>query len=203
MKNTVPAVTTETEIKDQQQTPASEPTTAATTLSGPTTDQPTEEEIAAAQELLAKVAIEQPILTQTDTTDSCVTPVGSEATLDNTGTPAAPPQYIQISSTEYASYMRDIKEGFIAKKIKAMGIDYTNRRNTLIIRKATKLYPDFVSDEEVVAYYDLYKMREAVLGNGKKVQVSEGEIDAYLKLWSGANPPSLEDVDNLIAKNSI
>jgi len=30
---------------------------------------------------------------------------------------------------------------------------YTSRRNTLIVRKVTKLYPDLVSDEEVVAYY--------------------------------------------------
>jgi len=99
--------------------------------------------------------------------------------------------------------MRDIRESHIAKRIKTMGVDYTNRRNTLIIRKATKLHPDLVSDEEVFAYYELYKLREAAQGEGKKVQITDNEIEAFVTLWTGSTTPSLEDVENYIAASGI
>ncbi len=121
----------------------------------------------------------------------------------NADNSADTPQFVQVPAEVYASYMRDIREAQVAKKIKVMGVDYTNRRNTLIIRKATRLFPNIVRDEEVVAYYDLYKMREALQGEGKKVLVSEEETEAYIELWAGANTPSLEAVENHIAKKSI
>lgn len=117
--------------------------------------------------------------------------------------PTGTPQFVQVPAEVYAQFMRDIRESQVTKKVKSMGIDYTNRRNTLIIRKATKLYPDIVTDEEVVAYYDLYKMRDAVQGEGKKVVVTDEETEAYIELWTGAETPSLEAVENLIAKRSL
>jgi len=123
-----------------------------------------------------------------------------------TGSPqiALPQQHmIQVSADEYADLMREIRAGQIAKRVKAMGNEYTTRRNTLIIRKAGRLYPDLVSDEEVIAYYDLYKMREAVTSAGKKVNVEDKEVEAYLDLWTGPTTPSLEAVENLIASRSV
>lgn len=140
---------------------------------------------------------------QEDTTNNSASTENSEATQHNVVASADTPQFIQVPADVYASYMRDIREAHVAKKVKAMGIDYTNRRNTLIIRKATRLYPNFVTDDEVVAYYDLYKMRDAVQAEGKKVAVTEEETEAYLELWTGVETPSLEAVENLIAKKSI
>jgi len=113
------------------------------------------------------------------------------------------PQLITITPEQFAQYMRAVRDGFVAKKINAMGNEYTSRRNTLILRKVAKLYPDLVSDEDVVAYYDIYKMREAVHGDSKKVQVKDEEVAAYLELWTGETTPSLEAIENLIAKKSL
>jgi len=113
------------------------------------------------------------------------------------------PQMITITPEQYAQFQRAVREGFVAKRVNEMGNEYTSRRNTLILRKVGKLYPNLVSDEEVVAYYDIYKMREAVLGDAKKVQVKDDEVSAYLELWTGENTPSLEAIENLIAKNSL
>jgi len=141
--------------------------------------------------------------TQNFNDPEAATPQSSPTDTTNNSVPTGTQQFVQVPAEVYAKFMRDIRESQVNKKVKAMGIDYTNRRNTLIIRKATKLYPDIVTDEEVVAYYDLYKMRDAVLGEGKKVVVTDEETEAYIELWTDAETPSLEAVENLIAKRSL
>lgn len=112
------------------------------------------------------------------------------------------PQMITITPEQFVLFQKAVREGFVAKKVNDMGAEYTSRRNTLILRKVTKLYPDLVTDEEVVAYYDIYKMREAVLGE-KKVQVKDEEVAAYLELWTGETTPSLEAIENQMGKKSL
>jgi NADH:ubiquinone oxidoreductase subunit C len=170
----------------------------------PTSNIPRKESIVTHEENItpeaaAQLSTPNPI----DTTNISVPTGSNEEVLSSSNASAGTAQFVQVPTEVYAQFMRDIRESQITKKVKAMGIDYTNRRNTLIIRKATKLYPDIVTDEEVVAYYDLYKMRDAVQGEGKKVVVTDEETEAYIELWTGADTPSLEAVENLIAKKSI
>ncbi len=82
----------------------------------------------------------------------------------------------------------------IDRKAAELGSEYTSRRNTLILRRALKLYPNLVPKEDVVAYSEIYKLREAVTAKGKKVQVSDEEIKAYHKLEDLALPVTLEAI---------
>lgn len=145
------------------------------------------------------------VSTTTGTTNNSVPTGTNEEILTSINASTGTAQFVQVPAEVYASYMRDIREAQVAKKVKVMANEYTSRRNTLIIRKVNKLYPDsdFVKDEEVVAYYDLYKMRETIIGESKKIVITDAEIEAYIELWTGAETPSLEAVENLIAKKSI
>lgn len=82
----------------------------------------------------------------------------------------------------------------IDRKAAELGSEYTPRRNTLILRRALKLHPNLVPKEDVVAYSEIYKLREAVTAKGKKVQVSDEEIQAYHKLEDLALPVTLEAI---------
>ncbi|MEA5115662.1 MAG: hypothetical protein VB050_16720 [Geobacteraceae bacterium] len=86
------------------------------------------------------------------------------------------------------------RQWHIDRKAADLGSEYTPRRNTLILRRALKLYPDLVPKEDVVAYSEIYKMREAVTTKGKKIQVSDEEIRAYHKLEALALPVTLEAI---------
>lgn len=179
----------------------------------PVVSTPTPEQVAAAEAILSQAGIVQGTallagseMPEEDTRQIVLTEAETSVQTPEQEAPVsipANPQMIAITPEQYAQFQQAVREGFVAKRVNDMGNEYTSRRNTLIVRKVAKLYPDLVSDEEIVAYYDIYKMREAVNGNSKKVLVKDKEVSAYLELWTGETTPSLEAIENLIAKKSL
>lgn len=86
----------------------------------------------------------------------------------------------------------------IDRKIKELGSEYTPRRNTLVLRRALKLYPELVSKEDVLAYSEIFKMREAITEKSKKVIVPEEEIEAYHQLEATGTPITLAAIVAII-----
>lgn len=111
---------------------------------------------------------------------------------------------IKLPSAEYELLQKLKQEKRIwdlKAKAEALGNDYASRRNTLILRRANKLYPDLVPMEDVIAYSDIYKMRDSVTAKGKKVSVSEEEIEVYHQLEASGKPITLAAIME-ITKNS-
>jgi len=188
MENTVPAVTTETKINPEK-----------TTLT------PTQLEEA------------RLILAKTDRTNNDdLSEATNESVSDNKqaaglvslvpSPPASPDTQaingatntnILVSNDEY-ELLQQLKQEkhqwAIDSKVKGLGNEYALRRNTLILRRALKLYPNLIPKEDVVAYSEIYKMREAVTEKGKKVQVPDEEILAYVELEARNLPTTLEAI---------
>lgn len=82
--------------------------------------------------------------------------------------------------------LRDRKE--------ALGPLYKSRSNTLFLRRAQILYPNLVPMEDVIAYGDIFDLREAVTAKGKKVLVSDKEIEVYHQLEAAGTKISLEAI---------
>lgn len=104
---------------------------------------------------------------------------------------------LRISPQDFALLQQlkhEQRQWRIDRKAAELGSEYTPRRNTLILRRALRLYPDLVPKEDVVAYSEIYKLREAVTVKGKKVQVSDEEIQAYHMLEDLALPVTLEAI---------
>ena len=115
--------------------------------------------------------------------------------------PDHPTQTIQVSQDEYDRLLRLKEENRqlqIEKRKNNMGIEFTSRRKTLIVRRADKL--NLVSDEEVLAYTDLYKAKE--LAGVKKVQVTDEEICAFLILEGDGTAPTPEAVELYIKQDN-
>jgi hypothetical protein len=115
------------------------------------------------------------------------------------------PPAVSMSQEEYA-YLLQLKhehrELLIEKRVAELGSEYTTRRNTLIVRRAIKLHPDLVSKVEVLAYHDIYKLKEsAASGEGKKHPVTDEEISAFIAIDTEGITPTLALVKDRVTQN--
>ncbi|GFO55965.1 hypothetical protein GMSM_29720 [Geomonas sp. Red276] len=79
----------------------------------------------------------------------------------------------------------------ITKLSKPYGQDVTSRRNTLVLRRVD--CDAIAPDEDVLAYLIIYGLKKPSTPEGKKVQVTEADIKAYLSLdYDFLATPTLE-----------
>lgn len=92
---------------------------------------------------------------------------------------------------DFRKWQSDKRNRRVSELSKGYGNDVGARRNTLVLRRVD--CREIAPDADVLAYLLIYAMKEPLTREGKKVQVTDTEINAYLILdYEFTTPPTLE-----------